>query len=119
MNMRSFLRILSGLLALSLLSATFGGAQQAPPSATPKTKIRAITAFARLERGRYQMQLDEALKFLKIAKTTFESRDFTVQTLRIATEPFPEYTEGMSRDEALQFFKNLEAVADSENVMLS
>jgi uncharacterized protein len=103
------------ILVLLFLGSAYAAAQQS----APKTKIRAITAFVRLERGSYQIQMDEALKFLKIAKTTFESRDFTVQTLRIATQPFPEYTKGMSRDEALQFFKNLDAIAQNENVVLS
>jgi uncharacterized protein (UPF0210 family) len=106
------------LFVLSLLICALSQAQQAPPT-PPKTKIRAITAFVRLERNSYQIQMDEAIKFLKIAKTTFESRDFTVQTLRIATQPFPEYTQGMSRDEALQFFKNLDGIAQSENILLS
>jgi len=105
-------------LAVIVFACSNARAQQTPP-ATPKTKIRAITAFVRLERGSYQIQMDEAIKFLKIAKTTFESRDFTVQTLRIATQAFPEYTQGMSRDEALQFFKNLDSVAQSENIRLS
>jgi uncharacterized protein len=106
-------------LALFLPVCIPTSAQQAAPAAVPKTKIRAITAFVRLERNSHQIQMDEAIKFLKIAKTTFESRDFTVQTLRIATQPFPEYTQGMSRDEALQLFKDLDAVAQSNDIMLS
>lgn len=120
MGMRLIWTMLRGLMALALVVTTaHGGRQKTPAPVTPKTKIRAITAFVRLERGSYQMQMDEAIKFLKLAKTTFESRDFTVQTLRIATQPFPEYTQGMSRDEALQLFKNLDGVAQNENVMLS
>jgi uncharacterized protein len=42
-----------------------------------------------------------------------------VQTLRIATQPFAEYTQGMSHDEALQFFKNLDATLQAEHVILS
>ena len=111
---RSFATV---FLLLFLTSSCSVAQQKAVP--TPKTKIRAITAFVRIERGSYQIQMDEAVKFLKIAKTTFESRDFTVQTLRIATQPFPEYTQGMSHDEAMQFFKNLDSVAQTENMILS
>lgn len=105
-------------LLLLLLAGTASPAEQKPPE-KPKTKIRAITAFVRIERSSYQMQIAEAVKFLKIAETTFESRDFTVQTLRIATQPFAEYTQGMSREEALQFFKNLDGLAETEQVILS
>jgi uncharacterized protein (UPF0210 family) len=107
------------MTVLTLWFAYPVGAAQKKPPATPKIKMRTITAFVRLERLSYQIQIAEAVKFLKIAQTTFESRDFTVQTLRIATQPFPEYTKGMPHDEALQFFKNLDGIAQSEHVILS
>lgn len=94
-------------------------AAQTKPPEPPKTKIRCITAFVRLDRASYQLQIADAVKFLKIAQTTFESRDFTVQTLRIATQPFPEYTQGLSHDAALQFFKDLDGLAQMQNVVIS
>lgn len=118
MTNRAFLKILSVALC-ALLLAIVNPAAQKNASTSPKAKIRAITAFVRVERGRYQIQMAEAVKFLKIAQTTFESRGFTVQTLRIATQPFPEYTQGMSREEALQFIKNLDGIAQTEHVILS
>ena len=51
---------------------------------------------------------------LKYARTVFESRGFEVQTVRIATQPFAEYTKGLSREEALAFFRNYDAVAEHE-----
>jgi len=104
-------------LALSLLAIS-AQAQQ-PAAQPPRTKIRTITAFVRVERGQYQIQFSEALKFLKVAQTTFESRGFTVQTLRIATQPFPEYTQGLSQAETLQFFKNLDAITQDGHFVLS
>jgi uncharacterized protein (UPF0210 family) len=103
------------LLLLSLSSAC---AQSKAPE-IPKIKIRCITAFVRLDRASYQLQIDEAVKFLKVAETTFESRDFTVQNLRIATQPFPEYTQGLPREQALQFFKDLDGLAQMQNVVIS
>lgn len=102
-----------------LLMVVSGSAAQTTPPETPKTKIRCITAFVRLDRANYQPVITEAVKFLKIAQTTFESRDFTVQTLRIATQPFPEYTQGLSHDQALQFFKDLDGLAQMQNVIIS
>jgi uncharacterized protein (UPF0210 family) len=107
------------LLAVILF---FGLSVSAAPQNAPepqKPKVRAITAFLNLDRGRYQIQISETVKFLKYAQTTFESRGYTVQTLRIATQPFPEYTSGLSRDEAIQFFKNLDGLAQQEHVLLS
>jgi uncharacterized protein len=54
------------------------------------------------------------MKMLKYARTVFESRGFEVQTVRIATQPFAEYTKGLSRQEALAFFRNYDAVAEHE-----
>ncbi|HTZ47295.1 MAG TPA: DUF711 family protein [Verrucomicrobiae bacterium] len=102
-----------------LLIAVSGSAAQTKPAETPKTKVRCITAFVRIDRANYQPEITEAVKFLQIAQTTFESRDFTVQTLRIATQPFPEYTQGLSRDQALQFFKDLDGLAQMQNVIIS
>ena len=91
---------------------------QTPPQA-PKPKVRTITAFINIERGRYQIQVSEAVDFLTKAKTSFEKQGYTVQTLRIVTQPFPEYTKGVSRADALQFFKNLDGIAQQDHLMIS
>jgi len=118
MKNQPFFKRLCCTLFVSLLSLATCPAQNKAPE-TPKIKVRCITAFVRVERGSYQLQISEAVKFLKIAQTTFESRGFTVQTLRIATQPFPEYTQGLSREEALQFFKNLDGLGQMQNVVIS
>ncbi len=83
-------------------------------SAAEKPKVRAITAFVRLDRTHYPAQIQEALEMLRKAKTMFEQGGYEVQTLRISTQPFPEYTRGMSRDEALAFFRDYDALARKE-----
>ena len=118
MKNRPFFKRLYGTLLVSLLTIAASDAQTKAPEPA-RTKVRCITAFVRVERGSYQLQISEAVKFLKIAQTTFESRGFTVQTLRIATQPFPEYTQGLSREEALQFFKNLDGLGQMQNVVIS
>ena len=92
-----------------------------PPQAPvyPKPKVRALTAFINIERDRYQIQIAEAVKLLHYARTVFESRDYTVQTIRIATQPFPEYTKGLSREDTLRFFKNLDGIAEQEHFVLA
>jgi uncharacterized protein (UPF0210 family) len=118
MKNRSFWKYLCTTLGASVLALLCCAAQE--KSTEPgKPKIRCVTAFVRLERGSYQLQISEAVKFLRIAQTTFESRGFTVQTLRIATQPFPEYTQGLSYDQALQFFKDLDGLAEIQHVVVS
>ena len=80
--------------------------------------MRAITAFINLDRSQYQLQIAETAKFLGYAQTVFESRGYTVETLRIATQPFPQYTKGLSTDEAVRLFKNLDGLADQYKVRL-
>jgi len=103
------------LLSLLVLAS---GAQQKPESSA-KPKVRAITAFINLDRARYQIQMSETVHFLKYAQTVFESRGYTVQTLRIATQPFPEYAMALPHNEAMQFFKNLDGLAQQDHVILS
>jgi hypothetical protein len=46
----------------------------APAFAQQKPKVRAITAFVRLERATYDAQVRDTLVFLRRAKATFEQR---------------------------------------------
>jgi uncharacterized protein (UPF0210 family) len=89
------------------------GAAMAQTKAAPerKQKIRAITAFVLLDRAQYQQQVTDAVKMLNRARTIFESRGFEVQTIRIATQPFPEYTKGLTDAQAVAFFKDYDALA--------
>ena len=81
------------VVALSFANVALG--QRAPAKADPdKPKIRAITAFVNLDRTQYQPQIADAVKMLKYARTVYESRGYEVTTIRIATQPFPEYTQG-------------------------
>src|SRR6266852_2054366 len=117
MQLRTALRFFL-LTALALFIATaWVSSAEAQGKATPNPanpKIRAITAFINLDRAQYQQQVAEALKMLRRAQTIFESRGYTVQTIRIATQPFPEYTKGLSTEQAVAFFKQYDALAQKE-----
>ncbi len=89
-------------------------AQGKPAVQEAKPKIRAITAFINLDRTQYQQQVADALKMLRRAQTTFESRGYQVQTIRIATQPFPEYTLGLTTEQVVAFFKQYDALAAKE-----
>src|SRR6266481_209555 len=92
---------------------------QQKTAAEEKPKIRAITAFINLDRAQYKEQVADALKMLRRAQTTFESRGYQVQTIRIATQPFPEYTKGLTPQQAVAFFKEYDALTVKEKFAAS
>jgi uncharacterized protein (UPF0210 family) len=94
-------------------------AQRKAPPDPAKPKIRAITAFINLDRTQYQQQIADTMKMLKYARTVFESRDFEVETIRISTQPFAEYTKGLTPEQALAFFKDYDALAAKEKFAAS
>ena len=118
MNRRLLRRNLGIALAFAALATCFSYAapQKAPAQ---KPRIRAITAFVNLDRAQYQQQIADAFALLKRARTTFESRGYEVQTIRLATQPFPEYTKGLSPAEAIAFFLKLDAIADRDKFIIA
>ena len=87
---------------------------RAPHIQQSKPKVRAITAFVRLEPAHYQEQIQQTLKFLRGAKSAFEKSGYEVETIRITTQPFPEYTRGMTDEQVLAFFRDYDALAVRE-----
>ena len=83
--------------------------------ATSKPKVRAITAFIRIDTRNYQSQVQNALLFLRAAKAAIEKQGYQVEGIRITTQPFADYIGGMSADEALRFFKSYDELAVKEN----
>jgi uncharacterized protein (UPF0210 family) len=107
------LRYVGPVLLLLLVAATTTKTTSAQDIAH-KPKIRAVTAFIRLDRVKYESQIQETLKFLHQAKSAFEKSGYEVETIRITTQPFPEYTQGMSTSDALGFFRAYDALAVKE-----
>jgi uncharacterized protein len=108
------LKRFASILILLLVVATMGHAQAQPTNASAQPKIRTVTAFIRLDRATYQAQVAEALKMLRAAKDTFTKAGYEVETIRITTQPFPEYTRGMTADQALEFFRGYDKLAQKE-----
>ncbi|HEY2823042.1 MAG TPA: DUF711 family protein [Candidatus Acidoferrum sp.] len=107
-----------------ILFATTASAQRSTTTTVTandpgKPQIRAITAFVNLDRSKYQQQIAEAMKALKYARTILESRGYKVQGVRIATQPFSEYTKGLSTEQVVSFFKTYEALADQQQFAAS
>jgi uncharacterized protein (UPF0210 family) len=82
-------------------------------------KVRALTAFIQLDRSRYQAQIGETLIKLRQAKAAFEQAGYEVQTIRITTQPFPNYVRGLSKEQALAFFRDYAALAHQESFVAS
>jgi uncharacterized protein len=108
----SFHKLLAPIFVIMLLAS--GAQAQQKTVAQEKPKIRAITAFINLDRAQYRQQVADALTMLKRARTILESRGYQVQTVRIATQPFPEYTKGLTAQQTVAFFKEYDALAQKE-----
>jgi uncharacterized protein len=106
--------MLRTLIALLVALSSFAPAQTAA-----KPKIRAITGFVVIDREHYKTQMGEALKVLRDARSEYEKAGYEVQSIRITTEPFPQYTRGLSHDEALNFLLELDAFVIQEKVDLN
>ena len=82
-----------------------------------KPRVRAITAFVSLDRATYGKQIQDTLAMLRKAKFAFEKGGYEVQTIRITTQPFPQYTRGITKAEALEFFKALDSLSKKEEFL--
>jgi uncharacterized protein len=110
---RSFFRLLviaSSLIACGVTPAL--GSERRP-------KIRAITAFVRIESSQYRQQMEDAVGMLRQAKAAFEKSGYDVQTIRITTQPFNQYVGGRSTAEALDFFKSLDDLSKRDSFLLN
>ncbi len=114
MASRRPLFLVAGRLGLACFLLLAHAALGAAGWAAEKPKVRAITAFIRLDRAQYQQQVQDALRMLRQAKAAFEKAGYEVQSVRISTQPFPEYIRGLSREAALAFFRDYDALAKKE-----
>jgi uncharacterized protein (UPF0210 family) len=82
------------ILAALALAALASGADSRP-------KVRAITAFINIDSSNYASVVEDTVKFLNTAREAYRGAGFEVETIRVVTQPFPKYTSGMKRPEAL------------------
>src|SRR5437016_1595945 len=97
-----------GVFAVAVFARAPQAAPKRPPAQLRNTsgnssnpKIRAVTAFVNLDWRNYQRQIADTLNMLHRAQTIFESRGYQVQTIRIATQPFPEYIQGLNTEQSV------------------
>src|SRR5438876_343564 len=82
-------------------------------------KIRTITAGVNLKETNDLAAIESAIQFLESSRKKFEAEGYEIQTLRIATQPLPEYLNGKSRRDALADLKKIDQVVSAKNVLLS
>jgi Uncharacterized conserved protein len=103
------------MLRLRLLVAIL--IMSAACAAQSKPKVRAITAFVRLDHAQYQQQIADTLVILREAKKQFEAAGYEVETVRITTQPLAQLVSGMSDPDALAYLKALDALSVKENFL--
>src|SRR5271156_3403140 len=92
-----------------LLSVALTPTGQAQISHRPK--VRAITAFVRLDTKDYRQQLAATAQSLGVAKKKFGEKGWEVETVRITMQPFPEFVHGLAKDKALALMIDLDSLA--------
>ncbi|HXW73512.1 MAG TPA: DUF711 family protein [Steroidobacteraceae bacterium] len=97
-------------------AAVGAGAGAGPASGTPP--VRAITVFVELDAARYEAQFTQAAARLHVAQAVFEQGGFSVQTLRITTQPFMEFVGALDRTRALALLGRLEELGKTNNVLV-
>jgi uncharacterized protein (UPF0210 family) len=82
-------------------------------------KVRAITAFVKIDRTQYEKQIATTVAMLRGAKAEFEKGGYEVQTLRVTTQPFPQYVQGLSQKQALDLFTAMDGLSKREGFILN
>ena len=82
-------------------------------------KVRAITAFVRLDPATLDRQIADALTVLRAAKSDFAQRGYETETIRIVTQPLGELVSRQSDDDALRLLKTLDDLSAKEGFIPS
>ena len=91
-------RFSRGLLIILLLVA---GAGPLCAADAGKPRIRAITGFVTIDAKSYPAQIAEAVTFLSQVRDAVKAAGYDVAGIRISTQPFPEFTRGLSHTDAM------------------
>jgi len=105
-----------GIVAAVLVIFTAATAD-AQTYTTPK--VRAITAFVRLDPATLDRQVADALTVLRNAKADFARRGYQTETIRIVTQPLGELVGGQADDDALRLLKSLDDLSAKEGFIPS
>ena len=74
-------------------------------------KVRGIAAFIRIERESWEPKLARTLEKLGTARKMVEARGYPVESLRITTQPFPQWLAGAGDAQALELLRRMDDLA--------
>jgi uncharacterized protein (UPF0210 family) len=103
--MNQLKRILPVLILLIAIVVPASRADQAKP------KVRAITGFITIDAKSYASQIEETVKFLSQVRDAVKAAGYDIAGIRISTQPFPEYTKGLSHADALAVLRGINDLA--------
>jgi uncharacterized protein (UPF0210 family) len=104
-------------IGVSLLTIAAACVATAEAGDYTRPKVRAITAFVTLEHASYARQIAATLAVLREAQRDFESQGYTVESVRITTQPLAELVRGQTDTQALAYLKELDDLAARENFL--
>ncbi|MGB6688641.1 MAG: DUF711 family protein [Terracidiphilus sp.] len=107
------MRRIAFTVALILSAHSFALSSSTAAGSNPK--VRAITAFVRLDPATYEKQVADALIIVRKVKSEFASAGYDVESIRITTQPLAELVAGMSEDQALEFLARFDRLSIREN----
>jgi uncharacterized protein len=116
MSVRLTRRNFTGLLPVGLLLPLAGQLQAAPGK---NFRIRTLTAGFQAGNGKWLKNATEATKFLRMAAGKFTAMGYEVQTLRLASQPLPQYMPNWSSDKSVQAIREMDKFATEQQIMLS
>jgi len=106
-------------LCLGLAGVLWAATAHAQGTAQDYPHIRAVTAFITIDKDDYAARMAETATFLAAAKTALNQAGFAGAGGRVTTQPFPQYTKGLKREEALALIGALKQLAANDHVSLN
>jgi uncharacterized protein (UPF0210 family) len=99
------------LLPALILAAAVGAVPGLRAADPVKPNVRAITGFITIDAKSYPAQITEAVTFLNTVRDAVKAAGYDVAGIRISTQPFPEFTKGLSRADALAVLRGIDELA--------
>jgi len=100
-------------LALALAVAALSAAPRLRAADAAKPRVRAITGFVTIDAKSYRAQIQDTVAFLSRVRDAVKATGYEVAGIRISTQPFPDYTRGLSRADALALLRDITDLAST------
>ncbi len=98
----------ASLAVLALAAFTASG------HAVTNPRVRAITAFVRVDPSNYQQQIAQALIILRAAREEFAAQGYETETIRVVTQPLGQLIAGLTDERAMKLLADLNSLSAKE-----